>query len=248
MVAGQLPYDKFYIEPFAGMLGVLLLRKPSPVEIVNDLDGRVVNWWKVVRDRPGELERWIRDTPISKALFNEFSEEILVEECDVKRAGMFGYLLTNSFFGSGRVAGHMWSNAAGSAWHHVHERVRPLAERLERVRLECLDVLELLDGVSGLTDAVIYCDPPYPGTTAPGIHRGGAEGFDLGEFCGLLRSQRSAVAVSGTDSSGYELDGWRVSDLRRGCALGSHMSGEKRFISERLWMNYPDVVSDGRLF
>ena len=58
-ITSLLPYDRTYAEPFAGMCGVLLQRFPSAEEIVNDLDERVVNWWRVVRDRPDEIQRLI---------------------------------------------------------------------------------------------------------------------------------------------------------------------------------------------
>lgn len=63
-IADQLPwrYSSCYVEPFAGMLGVLLQRKPVQTEIVNDSDERVVNWWRVVRDRHLDLLGWTKRT------------------------------------------------------------------------------------------------------------------------------------------------------------------------------------------
>ena len=46
-----------YCEPFAGMLGILLNRPKSKIEIVNDLNGDIVSFWRAVRDYPEELER-----------------------------------------------------------------------------------------------------------------------------------------------------------------------------------------------
>ena len=74
-IAGLLPppgaaYS--YIEPFAGMLGVLLQRQPARREIANDLDGDVINWWRVVRDYPAELGELLDWTPgWSAAMFEE---------------------------------------------------------------------------------------------------------------------------------------------------------------------------------
>ena len=54
-IAGLLPPPEkrqTYLEPFCGMLGVLLQRSPPGHEIVNDADGAVINWWRTVRTQP----------------------------------------------------------------------------------------------------------------------------------------------------------------------------------------------------
>ncbi len=68
-IASFLPHtpDSCYIEPFAGMAGVLLARAPVKTEILNDLNGRVVNWWRAVRDKPEEFGRLLEFTPFSRA-------------------------------------------------------------------------------------------------------------------------------------------------------------------------------------
>ncbi|MDI9627068.1 MAG: DNA adenine methylase [Acidobacteriota bacterium] len=55
-----------YIEPFAGALSVLLAKTPSELEVVNDLDGDIVAFWRVLRDQPEELERVCALTPHSR--------------------------------------------------------------------------------------------------------------------------------------------------------------------------------------
>ena len=49
------------------MAGVLLARAPVKTEILNDLNGRVVNWWRAVRDKPEEFGRLLEFTPFSRA-------------------------------------------------------------------------------------------------------------------------------------------------------------------------------------
>src|SRR5580704_16426614 len=64
-----LPMTPYYCEPFAGSGAVLLNRPPSGVETYNDLDGEVVNFFKVLRDDPQELQRLIALTPFSREEF-----------------------------------------------------------------------------------------------------------------------------------------------------------------------------------
>ena len=53
----------FYMEPFFGSGVVLLSRHPAKCEIVNDIDGRIVNFFRVLRERPEELVEVLRLTP-----------------------------------------------------------------------------------------------------------------------------------------------------------------------------------------
>ena len=79
-IAGLLPppgATHTYIEPFCGMLGVLLQREPARREIVSDLDGNLINWWEIVRDRPAELGDMLDFTPgWSAALFGEACQNL----------------------------------------------------------------------------------------------------------------------------------------------------------------------------
>src|SRR4051794_35804563 len=64
-----LPKCHHYCEPFAGSGAVLLNRPPSPVETYNDLDGEVVNFFRVLRDEKGKLVEAIGLTPFSREEF-----------------------------------------------------------------------------------------------------------------------------------------------------------------------------------
>src|SRR5579859_7029021 len=65
-----LPKAHHYCEPFSGSAAVLLNRDPSPVETYNDVDGEVVNFFRVLRDQSAELERAIALTPFSREEFH----------------------------------------------------------------------------------------------------------------------------------------------------------------------------------
>src|SRR2546425_7787302 len=58
-----------YCEPFGGSAAVLLNRAPSPVETYNDIDGEVSNFFRVLREKGGELIRAIGLTPFSREEF-----------------------------------------------------------------------------------------------------------------------------------------------------------------------------------
>ena len=66
-ITSLLPDCGHYVEPYCGSLSVLLAKTPSPMETVNDLDGELMTFWRVLRDRPEELIRVCAFTPHSRA-------------------------------------------------------------------------------------------------------------------------------------------------------------------------------------
>lgn len=61
-----MPPHKSYLEPFFGSGEVFFRKTPSPIKTINDLDGEIVNLFRVVRDMPDALERAAALTPYSR--------------------------------------------------------------------------------------------------------------------------------------------------------------------------------------
>ena len=243
-IASLLPWerDTTYIETHAGMLGVLLAREPVKCELVNDLDERVINWWRVVRDQREEFGRLVEATPHSRREY-EWAQAA-VADLDlpaIKRALAFHILILQGAFA--RQQSGAWrrglSPSVGSLSRWRSERVAALAERMWNVQLECRDALDLLEQVAKRDYTVIYIDPPYrDGSKA--AYRKGKDGVDVERMAGLLLAQRGRVAISGYDDEWDRL-GWRREERtwREGANL--HKPRER---TEVLWMNY-DGAADG---
>ena len=231
-VARSLPWEKrsTYIEPFAGMLGVLLRRRPVELEVVNDLDHRVVNWWRVVRDHPDELERLLSATPHSRVEFERCLEDT---DDEIEAARRFTVMVTQAVGGMTAAKASNWMSKKGRASVVVDyaARIPALRERMRKVQLENTDAIKLLDRVSDLAHAVIYCDPPYTtaDTAAYAFSR-----FDKGAMVEVLRAQKGRVAVSGYNDEWDEL-GWRCET--RAC-MRFQINGVREGRIEKLWMNY----------
>ena len=163
-IAALLPPHKSYIEPFAGALSVLLAKPPSEMETVNDIDGDLVVFWRVLRDRPEELARVCALTPHSRAEYRASWDRPDALD-DVERARRVWVHLTQA----------RGSRMMRSGWRFVHGgnqlalasyldgyvgRMSAVAERIRRVSLECRDALDVI-AAYGLPDAVLYVDPPY---------------------------------------------------------------------------------------
>lgn len=65
-IASMLPPHRMYVEPFSGSGAVLFAKTPSAHEVLADIDGNIVNFFRVLRDRQAELERVCRLTPYAR--------------------------------------------------------------------------------------------------------------------------------------------------------------------------------------
>ena len=100
----QVPHHT-YVEPFGGGASVLLAKEPVAIEVYNDIDGRLVDLFKVLADeRLFKKFHWIVSAlPYSRKMFNDFKKEIVTEKDLTRRAAMFYVLVRQSFAGNTRT-------------------------------------------------------------------------------------------------------------------------------------------------
>lgn len=248
-IADLLPPHEHYVEPFAGSLAVLLAKKPTRAETVNDLDENLVTFWRTLRDQPDELARACALTPYSRS---EYAGSDLGGDLpDVERARRVWVRITQ---------GRNLSLAGGAAsdWKRrivgverqglellrFADRIAPVAARLRRVTLESRDAVRVIREYGVEPSTCIYADPPYLGST-----RGGQYGVEMkgenehGDLADALNSCRSTVVLSGYDSPLYAdlFAGWHVTRLKAPTTL----SGDTDRM-EVLWSNRP--LGDETLF
>ena len=240
-IAAQLPRNPMYVEPCAGLLGVLLARPRVDCEIVNDLDRDVHNWWTCVRDRPDELAARLAATPYSRSEFYAAEESVARLGCDppdVDRAAAFATICMQQKYA--RLSHTLWqypSPGGVGTWRRMPARIRPLAERLHGVALLNDGAETVIRQYAGDPDTTIYVDPPYPGDDPRTKYR---HHIDRAKFVAVLTAPavRAAVAVSGFDGSWPELTaaGWHRTRATRRNVLSDHAG---RTHVETLWTNYP---------
>lgn len=248
-IADMLPWksDSVYIEPFAGMLGVLMQRAPVKNELVNDLNGDIYNWWMCVRDHPEELARLIALTPRSRQAFSEARELIKADKIDgVRRACALHVVVTQSLMHA--ADGTTWTPSYSpmriARW--LGEELQPLAERMCDVQIENRDALEILERASICNSAVIYCDPPYR-TTECDVYGKDTKGTNWDRMAELLKAQTGKCAVSGYGSE-WDMLGWERFELTKGFSvLKTEGYREPQTRTEVLWCNYTPAPRQGAL-
>lgn len=244
-IARLLPAHEHYVEPYAGSLAVLLAKRPSTMETVNDLDQDLMVFWRVLRDQPDELERLCALTPHSRAEYAAATHADLETLPDLERARLVWVRLTQGRAGTFRPTGwrHYQDPAGCSSGMPRYlagyvSRLAPVAERLANVSLECRPALDLIEAYGRHLDVLLYVDPPYLGSTRAQNYRHemGAEG-DHRELAKALESCRATVVLSGYPSPLYDelYAGWERVELDAFTGQ-SHDLGRR---TEVLWSNRP---------
>jgi len=218
-----LPPCEHYCEPFAGSAAVLINRQPSPIETYNDVDGEVVNFFKVLRDQRAEIIQAIGLTPFSKREFELAITEPAEKLTPVERARRFyirarqvrtGLAQTASV---GRWAHCTLTSRAGMAgavsrWLGAIEHLPEIAQRLLRVQFENAPAIEVIQRYDS-KDTLFYCDPPYPHQSRGDSKAYGYEMTDDAHrgLAAVLRECKGKVAVSSYHSALNDeiLKGWR---------------------------------------
>jgi DNA adenine methylase len=243
-VAAMLPPHGHYVEPFAGSLAVLLAKPPSRMETVNDLDGDIMRFWRVLRDAPEALERACALTPHSRAEY-QLSYESASDDLEAARRtwvrltqGRSGTLLRTGWRFSETTANGTGVKSASIV--ASRERIPAAAVRLAAVSLECRPALDVIAAYGRHPDVLIYADPPYLGATRAGNryqHEMAGEAQHR-ELAAALAACRAAVVLSGYDSPLYaELyDGWHRREI--GTRTGNGTAGAMGR-AEVLWSSRP---------
>jgi DNA adenine methylase len=158
------PPHKTYVEAFAGGAQVLFHKEPSPVEIMNDVDGELVNLYRIFQLHPEELIRYFRFALVSRRLFELLKATDPATLTDVQRAARYLYLLKNSFASLVRHPNYHWHvvQKPGFNLEKLPELIEKTHKRLERVQIECLPYEEILKRFDR-PETLFYLDPPYFG-------------------------------------------------------------------------------------
>ncbi|ONH62328.1 methyltransferase [Frankia sp. CcI49] len=263
-IASLLPAHQVYVEPFCGSSSVLFAKTPAAHEVINDLDGNVVTFFQMLRDRPNELVRACRLSPYSR---EEYRAARLDEDVDdLERARRVFVRASQGFNANGLSRGRpgSWSNghrqgrrSQAAQVADLADRLYEVADRLRGVVVENRDALELIPAYDGPRTA-IYADPPYLAETRSSLAAGGGQRasdywHDSSEpdnhraLAAVLRKCRGAVLLSGYDSDLYaELygDWWRTSmSVTR--PTTNRAGGTGTSAVEVLWSNRPLLADDG---
>lgn len=258
------PHDSYitYVEVFGGSGAVLLAKQPSPVEVYNDLNKSVVNFFRVLRDpeKLEELKRLCYYTPYSREEYQNWRQyhddsehaEFLDPTGDVNAAHKWYYVIRSTFSGTRSWAYSITTSSRGksgriASWHTGIEGLDAVAERFRNVQIEQLDYRELIPKYDKPT-TLMYLDPPYvKETRSKNLSKYEHELCSVEEHAELVEivlSMQGMAIISGYEHPVYQplLDaGWTIEKkVVRSTAsntedVGSEVGRPKRV--ECLWIS-----------
>ena len=237
-IVGLMPPHEVYIEVFGGSAAVLFHKPRSRMEVYNDINGDVVNFFRVLRDSPEELARAVALTPWARAEYYEAQAALGKVDSPVERARRL------------LVVHWMSHNPSAVVWRTGFRADRPdrlrrwvklpgslltVASRLRGVIIEQMDFESIIEKYDSQS-TFFYCDPPYLCSTR---HENTKYASDMPDddharLADALASIRGTAIVSGYPTEEYrrlyEERGWGVVDVR----VTNMMMNEK---TERLWLH-----------
>jgi len=184
-----IPPHRTYVEAFGGGAYLLLNKKPSLVEVYNDIDGELVNLFMTVRDSPGPFIRRVASLPYSRQLYEKYRKQIIhstLSKDRIERAVRYYYCIRSAFYGhiekGWRFA--LKTREANRLYNAIGE-IEDVAKRLRDVYIDNVDFRRCLNNWDG-ENTFFYLDPPYPDATP---YRRGLKPFqeaDHEDLAGLL--------------------------------------------------------------
>lgn len=156
------PEHKVYCEPFFGS-GACFFRKQSAyIETINDLNGDIVNLFRVCRDYPEDLAKAINLTPFAR---DEFIRCNIPSDNPIEQARRT-LVRYHQSFGTSNSSKNSWRNVqtyggprCATMWNNLPEIIVSCCERLKEAQIENINALTLIERYND-ENTLIYCDPP----------------------------------------------------------------------------------------
>lgn len=235
-IISYFPKHKVYVEPYFGSGACFFNKTPSYIETINDIDGNIVNLFRVCREYPEELARAINLTPFSRYEFiscNTPSDNPIEQA----RRTLVRY---HQSFGTSNSSKNSWRNVqtyggprCATMWNCLPEIIVNCCERLKEAQIENTDALTLIERYND-ENTLIYCDPPYlQELRKKNMYKHEMSNEQHIELLKVLKASKSKIILSGYDNDLYnsELSGWTTAKKQTTAQMGLHRT-------EKLWMNF----------
>lgn len=235
-IISYFPEHKVYVEPYFGSGACFFKKQSLYIETINDIDGNIVNLFRVCRDYPEELAKAINLTPFSR---DEFINCNTPSDNPIEQARRT-LVRYHQSFGTSNSSKNSWRNVqtyggprVATMWNCLPEIIVNCCERLKEAQIENSDALKLIERYND-ENTLIYCDPPYlQELRKKNMYKHEMNNEQHIELLKVLKTSKSKIILSGYDNDLYnsELSGWTTAEKQTIAQMGLHRT-------EKLWMNF----------
>ncbi|GHV78204.1 restriction endonuclease subunit M [Spirochaetia bacterium] len=243
-ILGMIPEHQIYCEPFCGGAAIFFSKEPSKVEIINDTNGEIINFYEVLkRDFPA-LEREIEISLHSRKQHRQ--ARVIYDNPDmfdrIKRAWAV-WMLANGSYGCMLDGGFGYDRTGGTSKKLANKRsgfTADYAIRLQKVQIECCGALRIIHS-RDTPETFFYLDPPYVGSDQG--HYDGYTQMDFDAPLGILEAIQGKFLLSSFHNTSLakfsRRKDWHTVEFRLSSSM-THGNGKTvREKVEVLTANYP---------
>jgi len=245
------PEHKAFVEVFGGAAHVLFKKKPSPIEVYNDINSDLVNFFKVVRDKEKalKLKQLLDLTPHSREEYYECRDSWRDEKDEIERVRKWYVALMQSYGGTftswqhGKTVSRRGMSQSTSKWlSNIEENLPSAIDRLKTVQIENLDYKQVIHKYDN-KDTLFYLDPPYIHETRKSkqVYDYEMSNEQHKELVEILLKIKGKAILSGYDHKIYnELinNGWKKVFLGEFDKKSMNHNAETVKGKEFVWINY----------
>ncbi len=238
------PDHQCYVEPFCGAAALFFLKRPSEVEVLNDINGEIVNLFRIVKYHLEELYRqfkWVLTSRQNWEWLKITPSETLT---DVQRAARFLYLQKLAF--GAKVDGQAFGTATTSRPRfNIFTLEQDLADAHFRLTGTTLEHLHWTEAVSKYDrpHTLFYCDPPYWQTEGYGVEFGWDQYENLVRVAHAIKGQMIISINDHPDIRGL-FDGFPSIEIDYRYTIGG--KGGQFDCKELVYGTWPDGVPEPR--
>lgn len=235
-IISYFPEHKVYCEPFFGSGAVFFNKQPCYIETINDINGDIVNLFRVCRDYPEELAKAINFTPFAR---DEFVKCNIPSDNPIEQARRT-LVRYHQSFGTSNSSKNSWRNVqsyggprCATMWNCLPDIIVNCCERLKEAQIENTDALTLIERYND-ENTLIYLDPPYlQNLRKKNMYKCEMSDEQHIEMLRLIKKSKSKIILSGYDNDLYnsELFNWVTTEKETIAQMGLHRT-------EKLWMNF----------
>jgi DNA adenine methylase len=240
----KIPPHQLYVEPFFGGGAVFFGKEPSAAEVVNDINNRLINFYRALKYDFEDLKEKIDETFHSRAQHKESANEYDAgEELITNPLAMAWavYVQANMSFGS-QIGSGFGYDRSGKCALKLFNKKKDFTDayqlRMKTVTIESYDVLKVIRAYD-TADTFFYLDPPYVSS-----NQGNYAGYTEANFRQLLEAcvnMRGKFLLSSYPEKilmDYRKEfGWSVEDHEKTLAVDGRRKEQKKKIECLTW-NY----------